>query len=90
MLETDSVAGRSMALRSGAGKVRHLDIKLLWVRGVFILRRVPFETSQVPGVRVTKFLDSGKIAVILKALDIAFARGRSELAWCAALQLVAP
>ena len=34
-LETDSVSGRGMSLRLGAGKVRHVDTQWLSMQGVF-------------------------------------------------------
>ena len=48
--ETDASAGRAMATRRGAGRVRHLDARLLWLQqlcaeGVVQVRARPGEQT---------------------------------------------
>jgi hypothetical protein len=86
-LETDSVAGRGMALRLGAGKVRHIDAQWLWVQGIFNRREAVIK--KIPGVTndadlLTKFLDGVKIKLVMEAMGFEFASGRSNLALRAA------
>ena len=47
-IETDSVAGRGMALRLVAFKVRHIDTQWLWVQGVF--QRKEGTIKKIPGI----------------------------------------
>jgi hypothetical protein len=87
-VETDSVAGRGMALRLGAGKVRHIDTQWLWVQGVFNRREATI--LKIPGLTndadlMTKYLDGGKINAVMVSMGFAFASGRSDLALKAAL-----
>ena len=88
ILETDSVAGRGMSLRLGAGKVRHVETQWLWVQGVFHRREA--EIRKIPSIKngadlMTKFLDGTRIEVLMCQLGFAFVGGRSGLALRAAL-----
>ena len=68
---SDSVAGIAMASRLGVGKVRHLDLKQLWIQehvrsGRLRLRKVAGESN--PADIGTKVLDQYTIARHLKTL----------------------
>ena len=41
--ETDASAGRAMATRRGAGRVRHLDARLLWLQQLWLKAWFKFE-----------------------------------------------
>ena len=47
-LETDSVSGRGLSPRLGAGKVRHVDTLCLLVQGVFHRREAT--VRKIPGI----------------------------------------
>ena len=87
--ETDSVAGRGMSLRLGAGKVRHVETQWLWVQGVFhrkeaTIRKIPGVTNEAD--LMTKFLDGSKITSVMKAMGFQCVSGRSDMALKAALE----
>ncbi len=86
--ETDSVAGRGMSLRLGAGKVRHVETQWLWVQGVShrkeaTIRKIPGVTNEAD--LMTKFLDGLKITSVMTKMGFQFVSGRSGLALKAAL-----
>eukprot|EP00959_Pyramimonas_sp_CCMP1952_P355010 7436645-Pyramimonas_sp.AAC.1 len=47
IVETDATAGSGMALRLGAGKVRHLHAQCLWVQAIY--RQKLARLNKVPG-----------------------------------------
>ena len=88
VIETDSVAGRGMSLRLGAGKVRHVETQWLWVQGVShrkeaTIRKIPGATNEAD--LMTKFLDGLKITGVMTKMGFQFVSGRSGLALRAAL-----
>ena len=81
-IETDSVAGRGMALRLGAGKVRHIDTQWLWVQGVFHFKEATIK--KIPGIEnegdlMTKYLDKNNINKALKGMCFEAVAGCSGL-----------
>ena len=46
-VETDTSAARAMAFRAGVGKVRHMDIRLLWTRDA--VKRLGLKVDKVLG-----------------------------------------
>ena len=78
VVATDSHAGRAMATRIGSGKVRHLDIKHLWVQErvrsqELHVTRVPTEenTADIG----TRDLDAVDIEALLQLAGLRLCRG---------------
>jgi hypothetical protein len=78
VVATDSNAGRAMATRIGSGKVRHLDIKHLWVQervraAELHVTRVPTEenTADIG----TKYLDAARINKLLRIAGLRLSKG---------------
>jgi hypothetical protein len=88
IIETDATAGRGMALRLGAGKVRHLHTQYLWVQGVFHQKRA--RLNKVPGNHntadmMTKHLNGETIDFFLDRCGFIIMQGRSKLSLKAAM-----
>jgi len=88
IVETDATAGRGMALRLGAGKVRHLHTQYLWVQAVYHdriarLNKVPGEEN--PADLMTKHLSGDKIDYFMDRCGFVILEGRSELSLKAAV-----
>ena len=88
IIETDATAGRGMALRLGAGRVRHLHTQYLWVQGVFHEKRARLD--KVPGNHntadmMTKHLNGEMIDFFLDRCGFVIMEGRSKLSLKAAV-----
>jgi len=65
---SDSSAGRGMCMRRGAGRVRHLDIKYMWIQEYVkqkrvVIGRVGTEVNIADAG--TKYLDEGRLAFLM-------------------------
>ena len=70
---TDSSAALGIANRVGLGKVRHLDVQLLWIQQQQLRDRLTF--VKIPGVKnpadvLTKFLGRDVMTKLLKAVGV--------------------
>eukprot|EP00959_Pyramimonas_sp_CCMP1952_P363148 7604569-Pyramimonas_sp.AAC.1 len=87
-IETDATAGRGLALRLGAGKVRHLYTQYLWVQAIYHeklakLNKVPGELNTAD--LMTKHLSGDKIDFFMDKCGFVIQEGRSELSLRAAV-----
>ena len=87
-VETDSVAARGMALRLGAGKIRHIDTQWLWVQRIFHERKCSIK--KIPGSDneadlMTKHLDGKRGEQLTRQLGYEYKQGKSRLALTAAV-----
>jgi hypothetical protein len=67
VIRSDSSAGRSISLRKGTGKVRHLQVKFLWLQDELFEKRL--EVTKVKGTEnpadvVTKYLMHHEIKAV--------------------------
>ena len=88
VVETDATAGRGMALRLGAGKVRHLHTQYLWVQAIYRerlakLNKVPGELNTAD--MMTKHLSGDTIDFFMDRCGFVIMQGRSELSLRAAV-----
>ena len=68
-MKSDSSAGRAISLRKGTGKLRHLQVKYLWIQDALFEKRLVIE--KVKGVENpadvgTKFLMSHEVQAVTK------------------------
>ena len=81
-INTDSSTGKSVASRRGAGKIRHLDTRELWIqervaRGDIVIEKVRGEDNVADGL--TKHVDKGKMDQYLSECGFEKRSGRHEL-----------
>ena len=81
-VNTDSSAARSIASRKGAGRVRHDEVRELWVqekvrRGELSIVKVKGENNVADGL--TKHVDRSKLDQYMKACGFVFREGRHDL-----------
>ena len=81
-LSTDSAAAKGISSRRGLGKIRHLDLGLLWIQqkvneGSFIVKKVPGEANLSDGL--TKYLENQKILTHLSLTNQTFMSERHPL-----------
>ena len=81
-VNTDSSAAKSITSRKGAGRVRHIEVRELWVqervaRGELKIVRVKGEDNVADGL--TKHVDKQKMEQYLKACGFEKRSGRHEL-----------
>jgi hypothetical protein len=87
-VETDASAGRGIALRLGAGKIRHLHTQYLRVQGTFNRREA--KLNKIDGDKnqadlMTKHLEQQALLKHVKNCECEFVGGRSKLALEAAV-----
>ena len=80
---TDSSAAKGIAHRIGLGKMRHLDVQLLWIQdrvrhGDFKVIKVPGSTN--PADLFTKFLADDRIVMLTELWGQTFEQGRPQSA----------
>ena len=80
---TDSTAARGICLRRGVGKVRHMDVQLLWLQervqsGELRLEKV-WGHENVADL-MTKYVDAATILRLVGMVNMSFVDGRSEIA----------
>jgi hypothetical protein len=72
-LWSDSSAGRSISLRKGAGKMRHLQVKYLWLQDATFEKRVTIEKvkgTEDPADVATKFLTAAEMQDVVKKYGV--------------------
>ena len=79
---TDSSACKGICQRTGLGKVRHIDVALLWLqdlvrKGRLSIRKVPGKSNVAD--MLTKYLSGGRIAEISGELGFFTVDGRSDI-----------
>ena len=79
---TDSSAAMGISMRTGLGKVRHIDTRLLWVQqklkeGKFRIRKV--DGCENPADLLTKHVSGHLISKHMESIGAAFESGRSLL-----------
>ena len=82
-IKTDSSAAVGISHRTGLGKVRHLDVQLLWIQdrikhGDFTLTKVPGSTNRAD--LLTKHLGEAKLIEFTNMFAMIFRSGRAESA----------
>ena len=82
-VHTDSSAAKGIAHRVGLGKLRHLDVQLLWIQDR--VRRGDFKVVKVPGSSnpadlMTKFLTEERIQYLTEEWSYVFQEGRAASA----------
>ena len=78
---TDSSAAKGIVARRGLGKLRHLDVQVLWLQER--VQRKHLQVKKVwgkenPGDLSTKYLDKNTILNLLNIIDVHFMSGRSQ------------
>jgi hypothetical protein len=81
-INTDSSTGKSVASRRGAGKIRHLDTRELWIqervaKGDIVIEKVRGEDNVADGL--TKHVDKAKMEQFMKECGFVKKEGRHEL-----------
>ncbi len=81
-VNTDSSAAKSMTARKGAGRVRHIEVRELWVqdrvaKGELMIVKLRGEDNVADGL--TKHVDKQKMEQYMKACGIARRSCRHEL-----------
>ena len=79
-LATDSTAAMGIAARTGLGKIRHMDVQVLWVQRLVRDKRVSVE--KIPGVGngadlMTKSWDQQTLHRLIPDLGLEFRTGRA-------------
>ena len=82
-LYTDSSAARGIAMRTGLGKLRHIEVHTLWLQqkakaGVFDVRKVNGKDN--PADAMTKHLTESAMGKIMSQIDAHFMTGRASSA----------
>ena len=88
VVETYATAGRGMALRLGAGKVRHLHTQYLWVQAIYhdrLAKLVKVAGELNTADLMTKHLAGDKIDYFMDRCGFVILEGRSELSLRAAV-----
>ena len=70
---SDSSAGRSISLRKGSGKLRHLQVKYLWLQDATFEKRLKVEKvkgTENPADVATKFLTAVEIKEAVKKFGV--------------------
>ena len=81
-VNTDSSAAKSITCRKGVGRVRHIEVRELWVqekvnRGELTIVKVKGEDNVADGL--TKHVGRAKMDKYMAMCGIRFAKGRHEL-----------
>ena len=82
-VHSDASAAIGIASRQGVGKIRHLNVRFLWIQdkvrnGELRLEKVPGTDN--PADLLTKYLDACKIACCLETLCVETSNDRAEIA----------
>ena len=67
IIKSDSSAGRSISLRKGTGKLRHLQVKYLWLQDALFEKRLAVEKVkgvENPGDTETKYLMAHEVKAV--------------------------
>ncbi len=81
-INTDASTGKSVASRRGAGKIRHLDTRELWIqervaKGDIVIEKVRREDNVADGL--TKQVDKTKMEQYMRECGFVKKEGRHEL-----------
>jgi hypothetical protein len=81
-VNTDSSAAKSISMRKGAGRVRHIEVRELWVqekvnKGEIIIKKVKGESNVADGL--TKHVDKKKMESYMEKCGFRFREGRHSL-----------
>ena len=84
-VNTDSSVAKSLASRRGAGRVRHIEVRELWVqdrvaKGELTVVKVKGENNVADGL--TKHVERHKMDAYMKARGVVRKSGRHELSPC--------
>jgi hypothetical protein len=74
-LKSDSSSGRSISLRKGCGKVRHLQVKYLWIQSEVFDKALKIDKvlgTENPADVGTKYLMGYEMERVLKGFGIVF------------------
>ena len=79
---TDSSACKGICQRTGLGKIRHIDVAMLWLQD--LVRKGKIQMSKLPGKEnpadlLTEYLPGVKVAAISRALGFCVESGRSNI-----------
>ena len=82
-VRTDSTTGRSIAMRRGLGKTRHIHVQYLWVQERLFSK--DFELLKIPtkdnvSDMLTKYLDAVTMDKFCSRIGLIFSSGRHVLA----------
>jgi hypothetical protein len=72
-LRCDSSAGRALAVRCGFGRVKHIDVRLLWLQQVLEQRRLtlePVTSRENPADVGTKPVSAGRLEELCRRLGV--------------------
>ena len=79
---TDSSACKGICQRTGLGKIRHIDVALLWLQD--LVRKGRVVMKKIPGVKnpadlLTKYLTGAKISEMTEELGFYVEQGRTQI-----------
>ena len=79
---TDSSACKGICQRTGLGKIRHIDVALLWLQD--LVRKGRVVMKKIPGVKypadlLTKYLAGAKISKMTEELGFYVEQGRTQI-----------
>ena len=79
---TDSSACKGICQRTGLGKIRHIDVALLWLQD--LVRKGRIRMGKIPGKEnpadlLTKYLPGVKVSEISRSLGFFVEGGRSDI-----------
>jgi hypothetical protein len=82
-LHADASAAIGVVQRQGAGKIRHIDVGVLWIQQKELQKAVEIlklksENNQAD--LMTKHVDRGKLEKHLQKLELEYREGRAESA----------
>ena len=80
---TDSDAAKGIALRRGVGKVKHLEVKTLWVQDLIERKKLSIhkvDGRKNPADMMTKYLEGARIQVLCRMMSLTQYEGRDPLA----------
>ena len=78
-LKSDSSSGRSISLRKGCGKIRHLQVKYLWLQGEVFDKALKIDKvlgTENPADVGTKYLMGYEMEKVLKDFGIVFRKSK--------------
>ena len=73
-IKSDSSAGRSISLRKGTGKLRHLQVKYLWIQDALFEKRLVVEKvkgTENPADIGTKYLMAHEMQAVTEKYGLA-------------------
>jgi len=80
-LRCDSSSGRALALREGFGRMKHVDVKMLWLQQVLSSGRLTLKATkgtENPADIGTKYLDAFRLSMLSEKIGL-FSPGEAEI-----------